>query len=146
MAPLRAVGKMSTPHTPHGPGFRFLDSFRTADGKGIGEWTPEPDLWFFRDHFPGRPLVPAVLLLEFAAQAAGALWMQGGGSPETPLFLAGTDGLKVKSPALPGETLVAQVETIREFGPLAQFSFTITAAGRPVAEGRVTMARHAGGG
>src|SRR5260221_13185985 len=61
--------------TPHGPGFSFLDSFEitVAGREGLGRKWLDPRLPFFADHFPGRPLMPGVLLIECGAQTAGGL-------------------------------------------------------------------------
>lgn len=132
---------MIKPHTPHGPGFRFLDTFHIQESCGIGEWHLSPELWFFKDHFPGNPLAPAALLLEFAAQTAGALWMCGSDSPENPLFVAAIDAMRIQGPAVPGETLTSKVQLVRELGTLAQFEFEVTVGNRPVARGRITLSR-----
>jgi 3-hydroxymyristoyl/3-hydroxydecanoyl-(acyl carrier protein) dehydratase len=132
---------MIKPHTPHGPGFRFLDTFRIKDQCGIGEWHLAPTLWFFKDHFPGNPLAPAALLLEFAAQTAGALWMAGADSPDNPLFVAAIDAMRIQGPAIPGETLTSKIQLVRELGTLAQFEFEVGVGARPVARGRITLSR-----
>src|SRR5512138_1225518 len=60
---------------PHGPEFRFLDHFLTLDpGKsGSAEYLVRGDEPFLREHFPGQPLFPGVLLIEGAAQLAGTI-------------------------------------------------------------------------
>lgn len=137
----------SKANTPHGPGFRFIDHFEQAQEgpHGIGTFHLHPDLWFFRDHFPGNPLMPAALLLESAAQAAGILWMSLSSPapeiPTTPLFVAGVDSMRVLGPAHPGDTLRTSVELLKEFGTLAQFQVeTVTGAG-VIFRSRLTLSR-----
>jgi 3-hydroxyacyl-[acyl-carrier-protein] dehydratase len=136
---------MNAALTPHGPGFRFLDSFELVEGKGVGRWTPSEDCWFFKDHFPGKPLVPAVILLEFAAQAAGVHWMstepQGGGE----VFVASVDAFRVMASVPPRTPLAAGVECVKSLGPLAQFEVGISTEGRPVARGRIMLSRRLAG-
>ena len=133
---------MNTPLTPHGPGFRFIDRFEKYNAtSGTGWKTLDPESPFFADHFPGRPLMPAVLLVECAAQAACVLWMQDATSPETPLFLAGIDQFRVLGPVAPGETLETRITLVKEFGALAQFESEARVADRPVARGRFMMSR-----
>jgi len=135
---------MNKPLTPHGPGFRFLDSFQCLDGKGTGIWHLDPDLWFFKDHFPGHPITPAALLMEFAAQTAGALWMKDCAEPDAALFVASIDAMRIQSPALPGETLTTTAILTKELGLLAQFEFEVAAGLRAVAKGRITLSRQLG--
>jgi len=132
---------MNKPLTPHGPGFRFLDTFEYREPNGIGSWHLHPELWFFKDHFPGNPITPAALLMEFAAQTAGALWMRGSAEPDAALFVASIDAMRVQSASVPGDTLLASATLVRELGPLAQFEFEITAGQRAVAKGRITLSR-----
>jgi len=133
---------MNMPHTPHGPGFRFLDDFAIEGDTGIGRWHLDPGLAFFKDHFPGDPLVPAALLMESAAQTCGAFWMQSAaGAEKMPLFVASIDVMRVLAAARPGETLDIRVKLVRELGPLAQFEFETASGARAVTRGRITLSR-----
>jgi 3-hydroxyacyl-[acyl-carrier-protein] dehydratase len=128
--------------TPHGKGFSFLDAFALTEGnvRGCGTKSLDPALPFFADHFPGQPLMPAVLLVECAAQAAGALWAARLG-PEAPahFVLAQIVQFKVLQPILPGETVVSEVAWEAALGKLAQFAAVLTVSGREVARGRIVL-------
>lgn len=138
---------MNAPLTPHGPGFRFIDRFtRNEPNAGTGWKTLDAALPFFADHFPGRPLMPAVLLVECAAQTAGVLWMQDSSQPETPLFLAGIDQFRVSGAVVPGDTLETRVTLVKEFGALAQFEAECRVQDRTVARGRFMMSRQLASG
>ena len=133
---------MKKPQTPHGPGFRFLDDFAIEGDAGKGRWYLDPDLAFFKDHFPGDPLVPAALLMESAAQTCGAFWMHAAaGAEQSPLFVASIDAMRVLAAARPGETLDIRVKLVRELGPLAQFEFETSSGEHAVARGRITLSR-----
>jgi 3-hydroxymyristoyl/3-hydroxydecanoyl-(acyl carrier protein) dehydratase len=131
--------------TPHGPGFRFVDRFeRTGPASGSGWKHLTGSESFFADHFPGEPLMPGVLLVECAAQAAGILWMEDKGTPTAPLFLASVDQFRIISSVLPGETVEARVTMGREFGSLAQVEAECLVGERIVAKGRLILSRQAG--
>lgn len=130
--------------TPHGPGFRFIESVEAVEGTPPGlRATLHLDLAapYFADHFPGRPLMPGVFLIEMAAQAAGALW----GRLVAPgqFALAQVQDFRLRRQAVPGETLVCEVRLERDFGSLALFAARIQIRGddATVAAGKVTLAR-----
>lgn len=128
--------------TPHGPGFSFLDAFMLGSSPQSGRGTKwlDPKLGFFQDHFPGKPLMPAVLLVECAAQAAGALWASIQG-PQAPVHfvLAQVLQFKILRPVLPGETVVSQVTFTTALGSLAQFDVVLSVDNDEVARGRIVL-------
>jgi 3-hydroxyacyl-[acyl-carrier-protein] dehydratase len=127
--------------TPHGPGFSFLDAFEiTVAGKeGHGLKWLDPDLPFFEDHFPGEPLMPGVLLIECAAQAAGALWASIHADAPARFALAQVVQFKIQQPVSPGETVETDVVLENEFGALAQFGVTLRAGPVEIARGRLVL-------
>lgn len=128
--------------TPHGPGFSFLDEFTVTEPgrRGAGRKWLDPALPFFADHFPGEPLMPAVLLIEAAAQAAGALWASILAA-ETPkrFALAQVLQFKVLAPVRPGTTVETEVTLEQSLGALAQFSVTQRVGADEVARGRLVL-------
>jgi len=74
----------------------------------------------FTGHFPDRPIMPGVLMVEALAQLAGVVCM----SPGDQVFFAGIDGVKFRKPVVPGDTLVMEVEVLkfREKSGIAKLS------------------------
>src|SRR5256885_2890706 len=93
---------------PHGPEFRFLDRLLSLEpGKsGAGEYAVRGDEPFLRGHFPGRPMMPGVLLVEAAAQLAGVGAQSDPSLPPPPrLQLTAVPGAKILRTAKPGESI-----------------------------------------
>jgi 3-hydroxyacyl-[acyl-carrier-protein] dehydratase len=71
---------------------------------------------FFEGHFPHRPVMPGVLMLEALAQAAALLAFDAlGTTPDdkTVYYFAGIDGARFKRPVEPGDQLILEVELDR---------------------------------
>ena len=71
---------------------------------------------FFMGHFPHRPVMPGVLMLEALAQAAALLAFETlGVTPDdkTVYYFAGIDGARFKRPVEPGDQLILEVELDR---------------------------------
>ena len=79
---------------------------------------------FFTGHFPHRPVMPGVLMLEAMAQAAALLsFATQGVTPDdkTVYYFAGIDGARFKRPVEPGDQLVMDVELLRQKAGIFKF-------------------------
>jgi len=102
---------------PHGYPFLLVDRILEIDpGKrivGIKNVTyNEP---FFPGHFPGRPIMPGVLIVEAMAQTAGVLAFKS--MPEEgqrrPVLFLGLDNVRFRKPVVPGDQLRMEIEITR---------------------------------
>lgn len=128
--------------TPHGPGFRFIDTTELMEpGRRLraSKWL-DPKMSFFADHFPGEALMPGVLLIESAAQAAGALWVSIHGGEQRRYALAQVVQFKMQKPVLPDQTLTIEAALEKDFGTLAQFETKLFVGDEVVALGRIILA------
>jgi len=67
--------------------------------------------YFFPGHFPGRPVMPGVLIIEALAQAAAVLAMYSNEKDQGKLvYFAAIDGARFKKPVEPGDTLRLEVD------------------------------------
>jgi len=79
---------------------------------------------FFVGHFPHRPVMPGVLMLEAMAQAAALLsFATQGVTPDdkTVYYFAGIDAARFKRPVEPGDQLVMDVELLRHKAGIYKF-------------------------
>ena len=79
---------------------------------------------FFQGHFPGRPIMPGVMIVEALAQAAGVLAMESlglVGSGKLVYFMA-IDGAKFRSPVEPGCLLTLNVKFAQKRPRVCKFS------------------------
>jgi 3-hydroxyacyl-[acyl-carrier-protein] dehydratase len=69
---------------------------------------------FFQGHFPSKPVMPGVLLIEAMAQATGLLAMESAEVPKEAIYyLVGVDKARFKRPVMPGDQLVFEVEVLK---------------------------------
>jgi 3-hydroxyacyl-[acyl-carrier-protein] dehydratase len=103
---------------PHRPPFLFVDRIvELSPTKVVGVRTFRADEHFFKGHFPDRPIVPGVLLIEGLAQTMGYYALYHRKAPR--VFLVGIDRARFRNMVEPGTEVTYTVEVGEErFGTL----------------------------
>mgnify|MGYP005613878481 CR=1 FL=1 len=100
---------------PHRPPFLLVDELVSVEPgeRATARWTPSAEMAIFEGHFPGRPTLPGVLMVEALAQTgACAVLLDERYAGKLPLF-GGVDGVRFRRQVLPGEVLDLEVEMTR---------------------------------
>ncbi|MBA3493570.1 MAG: 3-hydroxyacyl-ACP dehydratase FabZ [Gammaproteobacteria bacterium] len=95
---------------------------------------------FFSGHFPDRPIMPGVLILEALAQATALLAFSSGqirSDPEALYYLVGIDKARFKKPVVPGDQLLLYVQLEREIRGIYRCDAIARVDGRPVATAKI---------
>jgi 3-hydroxyacyl-[acyl-carrier-protein] dehydratase len=88
---------------------------------------------FFQGHFPARPIMPGVLIVEALAQAAGVLAVEALGLAGTGklVYFMAIEGAKFRQPVEPGVLLKLEVEFVQKRSSVCKF------AGRAMIDGKI---------
>ncbi len=122
---------------PHGPEFRYVSRVdEVVPGQSArGAWVVSGAEAFFKGHFPGRPIVPGVLLVEAMAQMAGlAAPIEGAKSGMVVQF-----DVRFDQPVVPPAEITLTATVTRSMGQLVQCDVAASAANVVAARGSVTL-------
>jgi 3-hydroxyacyl-[acyl-carrier-protein] dehydratase len=116
---------------------RIID-FNLHDLTIRAEANVPPTSTIFEGHFPGRPLMPGVLLIETMAQASGWLIIARTRFEKMP-FLAGVKKAKLRTFVTPGQALMISAKVIHEGSGFAVTEAEIAADGKPICDAEITF-------
>jgi 3-hydroxyacyl-[acyl-carrier-protein] dehydratase len=122
---------------PHRYPFLMVDSIIEMEGlkRIVGIKNVTITEYFFQGHFPGKPIMPGVLILESLAQAGGVLLLSQVPDRETKLlYFVAIDGARFRRPVVPGDQLRLEVTTITWRGGFCKMQGKATVDGELAAE------------
>ncbi|MBU6339580.1 MAG: 3-hydroxyacyl-ACP dehydratase FabZ [Rickettsiales bacterium] len=90
----------------------------------------------FMGHFPDKPIMPGVLIIEAMAQAGAIMVMQSGEfiPEENLVYFMSIDGAKFRKPVVPGDVLELHIETVQARIPVWKMAAVAKVNGQKVAE------------
>ena len=99
---------------PHRYPFLFVDRIIVkGEKRAVGVKNLTYNESFFQGHFPGYPIMPAVIMLEAMAQVGGVLLLSRSENEGKIAYFAGIENAKFRRPVRPGEQLITEVEIIK---------------------------------
>jgi len=127
---------------PHRFPFLFVDRvIELEEGtRAVGIKNVSVDEWFFRGHFPGRPIMPGVLIVEALAQVGAVAALSHPDNKGKLGLFAGIDKVRFRRQVTPGDQLRLEVTLERLRGPVGRAKAVATVDGELAAEGTLTFA------
>ncbi|MGD9200961.1 MAG: 3-hydroxyacyl-ACP dehydratase FabZ family protein [Chitinispirillia bacterium] len=136
---------------PHRPPFLFVD-YVTGFTENVMIKTERfihEDEFFFKGHFPQKPIMPGVLVTDALAQTSGLLWgfskqkkgkTGNNGKTDINNFLLVSVNMKYKSPSHPGDILKMKSFFKKRFGSLYLYNVEAVVKRNIIAKGEITLA------
>ena len=123
---------------PHRPPFLMIDKVVdvVAGERAIGVENVTINDGFFQGHFPARPVMPGVLIIEAMAQTAAVLVVHtlGPMAQGKLVYFMSVDNARFRRPVLPGDTLKVHVASLRHRGNVWKFEAQAKVDGKLCAE------------
>ena len=112
----------------------------TPGEKAIAYKNVDINEWYFKGHFPEKPIMPGVLIAESLAQAGAIAILSMEEKKGKNALFAGIDKMKFKKIVVPGDRLKLEVNIIKRKGPIGVGEGIATVNGNLVAKGEFTFA------
>jgi 3-hydroxyacyl-[acyl-carrier-protein] dehydratase len=127
---------------PHRDPFLFLDEVVVLEpgSKVVARKRVRADEWFLTGHFPGRPIMPGVIIVEAMAQTGAVAVLADEANRGKLALFAGIDDVRFKRMVLPGDELELTCELERMRGPVGRGKATATVDRELVARGTLMFA------
>jgi 3-hydroxyacyl-[acyl-carrier-protein] dehydratase len=127
---------------PHREPFLLVDEIveLVAGERAVGRYHVDPEAWYLRGHFPGRPIMPGVLQVEALAQVGAVCGLASPGFAGRLALFAGIDDVRFKRIVVPGDTLTLECRITRLRGPIGKADATASVDGELACRAALTFA------
>lgn len=127
---------------PHRPPFLLIDEVVELEPgrRVVARKHVRDDEFWTVGHFPGRPVMPGVLIVEAMAQTGAVAVLSEEENRGRIAFFAGIDGVRFKRIVEPGDELELECELERIRGPIGRGRATAKVGGKLAARGTLTFA------
>jgi 3-hydroxyacyl-[acyl-carrier-protein] dehydratase len=127
---------------PHRPPFLLVDRIlEIEDGvRAVGLKNVTMNEPFFPGHFPGKPIMPGVLIVEAMAQVGAVVILRQPENAGKIVYFAGIDSMRFKKPVVPGDTLRMEIVLEKMRRSIGKGHAVATVDGKVVAEGDLMFA------
>jgi 3-hydroxyacyl-[acyl-carrier-protein] dehydratase len=127
---------------PHRDPFLLIDEVVELQPgtRVVARKTVRPDEWYLEGHFPGRPIMPGVLIVEAMAQAGAVAVLAEEENRGRLALFAGIDDVRFKRLVQPGDVLDLTCDLERVRGPVGKGRATAHVDGELAARGTLTFA------
>jgi len=126
---------------PHRDPFLLIDEvIELEPGKrAVARKTVRADEWYLAGHFPGRPIMPGVLMVEGLAQTGAVIVLTQEEHRGKMVLFGGINDIRFKRVVEPGDTLeyICELETMR--GPVGRGKIKATVDGKLAVRGTLTF-------
>ena len=127
---------------PHREPFLLIDEVVELElgVRAVARKTVRADEWYLAGHFPGRPIMPGVLIVEAMAQTGAVAVLSEEENRGRLALFAGIDDVRFKRLVQPGDELELTCVLERVRGPIGKGRATAHVAGELAARGTLTFA------
>jgi 3-hydroxyacyl-[acyl-carrier-protein] dehydratase len=127
---------------PHRDPFLLIDEVVELEPgeRVVARKKVRPDEWYLKGHFPGRPVMPGVLIVEAMAQTGALAVLVEEENRGRIAFFAGIDDCRFKRIVEPGDTLTLTCEIEQVRGPIGRGKATAYVGDELAARGTLTFA------
>ncbi len=108
--------------------------------RAVGVKSVTANEWFFEGHFPGRKIMPGVLIVEAMAQVAAITMLKGREDDGKSPAFGGIEQMRFRRPVRPGDQLRLEFELEKLRGPVGKGKVRATVDGDLAAEGTISFA------